>query len=63
MTTGVVLIIELISMVAKLVPTVAPLVKQLFDMIKGTDVEIPDITHEELVARVDAAIAQLPPWE
>lgn len=56
----VVVIIELLSLIARLEPVIAPLIAKLLNLIKGEDVV--DITHEELVARVDAAIAKLPPW-
>jgi len=55
---SVVLIIELLSMIAQVVPKLAAGIKDLLEMLKGEPVE--DITHEELVARVDAAIARLP---
>ena len=58
---SVVLVIELLSLAAQVVPKIAPMIKDLLEMIKGMPVE--DITHEELVVRVDAAIAKLPSWE
>lgn len=55
------LIIELLILIAQAIPKLAPGIKDLLDMLKGTDV--PDISHDELVARVDAAIAKLPTWD
>jgi len=58
---SILLAIELLALVGKLVPTLAPAIKNIFDMIKGMDV--PDITHDELVVRVDAAQAKLEEWK
>ena len=55
------LIIGLLTLIAQEAPVLIPKIKELFEILSGTDVQ--DITHEELVARVDAAIAKLPVWE
>ena len=55
------LIIGLLTLIAQEAPVLIPKIKELFEILRGTDVQ--DITHEELVARVDAAIAKLPVWE
>jgi len=54
------LILGLFGLIAQYAPVLAPKIKELFEFFKG--VEVVDITHEELVARVDAAIAALPEW-
>ena len=58
---NILLALQALSLVAALYPKLAPMIKDIMDSLKGEDVV--DITHEELVARVDAAIAGLPPWE
>jgi hypothetical protein len=55
------LILGLLGLIAQYAPLLAPKIKELFESLKGTDVV--DITHEELVARIDAAISALPVWE
>lgn len=55
------LIIELLTLIANLVPKIAPSIKDLLDMMKG--ITVTDITQEEFEARIDAAIAGLPVWE
>jgi hypothetical protein len=52
------LIIELFVLIAKAVPKIAPGIQDLLKMLKGEDVE--DISKEEAIARIDAAIAKLP---
>jgi hypothetical protein len=59
--SSVILIIELLSLIAAAVPKVAPAVKDILEMLKGEPVT--DITQEEFEARIDAAIAKLPPWD
>jgi hypothetical protein len=58
---GTIAIIEGLFSLAQMIPKAVPLVKDLLAMLKGEPVT--DITHEELVTRVDAAIAKLPVWE
>ncbi len=55
------LIIGLLGLIAQEAPILIPKIKEALDSLKGADVV--DLTHEELVARVDAAIAALPAWE
>lgn len=55
------LLIELFSLIAQAVPKLAPGIKDLLLLLKGEAVE--DITQAEFEARIDAAIAKLPPWE
>ena len=55
------LIIQLLLIVADAVPKLTPKIKDLFEILKGEPVT--DITQEEFEARIDAAIAKLPPWE
>lgn len=55
------LVIELLVLVAQVIPKLAPGIKDLMLMLKGEVVV--DITQEEFEARIDAAIAKLPPWE
>jgi len=57
----VLLAIELLVLAGQAVPKLAPGVKDLLNMIKGERVK--DITQEEFEARIDAAIAKLPPWD
>ena len=52
------LIIQLLVLIAEAAPSLVDGVKDLLEMIKNEDTV--DITHEELVERVDAAIARLP---
>lgn len=55
------LILGILGLIAQYAPVLIPKIKELFESLKGIDVV--DITHEELVARVDAAIASLPVWQ
>jgi hypothetical protein len=55
------LIIGILGMVADIYPKAAPMIKDIYLMIKGEPVT--DITQEEFEARIDAAIAKLPVWE
>ena len=54
------LILGILGLVAQYAPIIAPKIKEVFESLKGIDVV--DITHDELVLRVDAAIASLPEW-
>jgi len=55
------LILGILGLIAQYAPVLIPKIEELFESLKGIDVV--DITHEELVARVDAAIASLPVWQ
>ena len=55
------LIIELLVMIAKVVPKLVPAINDLLEILKGEPVE--DITPEEAKARIKAAQDALPPWE
>jgi len=52
------LIIELLILVAKAVPKLVPGIQDLLKILRGETVE--DISKEEAIARIDAAIASLP---
>ncbi len=55
------IIIQLLLMIAKEVPELAPKVKDMFDILRG--VTVVDITQEEFEARIDEACTKLPIWE
>jgi hypothetical protein len=55
------LIISILGVVADVYPKAAPMVKDIYLMIKGEPVA--DITQAEFEARIDVAIARLPVWE
>lgn len=55
------LVIELLLLIASVVPKISPAIKDLLLMMKGETVT--DISQEEFEARIDAAIAKLPVWE
>ena len=55
------LVIQLGLLIAEKMPSLAPKVKEMFDLLKGKAVE--DITQEELEIRINMAIAKLPVWE
>jgi len=54
------LVLELLVLIANVIPKISPAIKDLMLMIKGETVA--DISQEEFEARIDAAIAKLPPW-
>ena len=55
------LILSMLTMIADVVPKIAPGIRDLFQMLKG--VPVVDITQEELEMRVDAAVGKLKVWE
>lgn len=57
----IILIIQLLGLIADAYPKLAPRVKDMLELLKGEPVV--DITQEEFEARIDVAIAKLPPWE
>jgi len=59
--TTFILIVELLTMVAKLAPKLADGVRDLLDILKG--VNVVDITKEEAIKRIEDAQAALPEWK
>jgi hypothetical protein len=58
------MIIQLLVLIAEAIPKLAPAIQTVFETMKKmfAGESIPDITQEELEARIDAAILQLPEW-
>ena len=55
------LMLDVLGVLAQAEPKIAPMVRDIYEMIRGKQIE--DITQEEFESRIDAAIAKLPKWE